>query len=1111
MIDIASIVFSVAGKAAANELIKLFRGNKSELKKAYKDAFDNAVQWYETKYGDKYGTENNRFFNYEKTETELAKLLLLRPDPDFDLITNIKLAEGNLTPPEVVQEFVRKLREEMGNIRECEAVLVEREKIISIKRIESNVDFLPRIHNGIQELVTLEKQKRGDEKIKCFNEIEPDPKPINSQELERVFREEYHLDRLDYGHLGTTRENLEHKLELQKVYVKLNVKDRSFDRIMQVAKVNDLTIQQQQNLPLLFQRLDELLHLEHEKDQRIFTAEKENVEKASYPIAKKILEECNARFLRSASVIISEIVSKQRMKREQVYRHLWTLSGWAIVSRPLAEIPGKDRFFLIIGDAGSGKSTACRYMALRCFDDTKQETKGCLKQEFGITGKTPLPVYLRLEDFGNMIADYEDDACCLFECAAKFWQHANKTPLFTAGQFYYVLQNQPVWLFLDGLDEISNPANRIRLIEVVRNLVTSEVFPQLRITLTSRPAAITDELLNELDIPYYTMLNLENEQINDFAHNYFTANLPDETTGQVAQRAGELINALDKVPAAKQLATNPLLLTVIAVLHYKEDKLPHHRAELYEKCIEQLMAQKAATKGKLETGKISFVYPPNTFKPLINWSHTQIIDMLRDLAFFAHLRTENEVFLNKDLMLQRLKESDLIPPGKKTTNELEEAASYFLDECDRLIGLLAFRGGHYVFVHRTFQEYLAAHWLSMQKEADQQKYLLNMLENPSHWREAMRLFFNRLGKTNPHSGEELVQLLGERASKQQDEQLISLAAECLYDFEEYQKRYRLHGNVKDTLENLRDTKNLRSTIFLACGDALGKMNEPEIDVADPPMALLEPGKPFNMGSDEKESEKPIHPVQLSPFWIGAYQVTNKEFSEFIKQGGYSEGKYWFNDDSSFQFDGRKFLKGLKEKLPGYWLDERFGKNRPLAPVVGISWFEAMAYCRWWTLNFGKQWAEQHRQNSGTMRLPTEAEWEYACRAGTETPFYTGDNLTTEQANYNGNFPYNNYPKGKYLKKTTAIGSYSPNAWDLYDMHGNVWEWCLDKWHDNYKGAPRDGSAWETGKSSRRVLRGGSWCDFARSCRSADRGRSRPDYRSSIIGFRLVFVPQSVGG
>ena len=135
------------------------------------------------------------------------------------------------------------------------------------------------------------------------------------------------------------------------------------------------------------------------------------------------------------------------------------------------------------------------------------------------------------------------------------------------------------------------------------------------------------------------------------------------------------------------------------------------------------------------------------------------------------------------------------------------------------------------------------------------------------------------------------------------------------------------------------------------------------------------------------------------------------------------------------------------------------------------------------------------------RLPTEAEWEYACRAGTTTPFFTGENITTAQANFNGNFPYHNSPKGEYRAMTMPVGSFAPNSWGLYDMAGNVWEWCQD-WYDDYSAEdqvnPRGA---ETGTF--RVFRGGGWRNYAQLCRSAFRYRYFQDYRHFNIGFRLV--------
>jgi len=137
------------------------------------------------------------------------------------------------------------------------------------------------------------------------------------------------------------------------------------------------------------------------------------------------------------------------------------------------------------------------------------------------------------------------------------------------------------------------------------------------------------------------------------------------------------------------------------------------------------------------------------------------------------------------------------------------------------------------------------------------------------------------------------------------------------------------------------------------------------------------------------------------------------------------------------------------------------------------------------------------------RLPTEAEWEYACRAGSETPFNSGDTINTDQANYNGNYAYKEGKKGIYRGQTTPINNFPPNSWGLYDMHGNVLEWCEDRYHNNYQGAPDDGSAWVEGGRELRILRGGSWNDIPENCRSALRSACNPDSRHPNYGFRLV--------
>jgi len=171
----------------------------------------------------------------------------------------------------------------------------------------------------------------------------------------------------------------------------------------------------------------------------------------------------------------------------------------------------------------------------------------------------------------------------------------------------------------------------------------------------------------------------------------------------------------------------------------------------------------------------------------------------------------------------------------------------------------------------------------------------------------------------------------------------------------------------------------------------------------------------------------------------------------------------------------------------------------LLPAERVSWEDAMEFC------------SRLRQRTGRhFTLPSEAQWEYACRSGTKTPFAFGETLTDELANDDASKTYGKGPKGEFRQQTTPVGMFPANAWGLQDMHGNVWEWCLDHWHESYKGAPEDGSAWlkdNANDSADRLLRGGSWSSFPGGCRSACRGHVRPGHASSDVGFRVMCLPQ----
>lgn len=193
----------------------------------------------------------------------------------------------------------------------------------------------------------------------------------------------------------------------------------------------------------------------------------------------------------------------------------------------------------------------------------------------------------------------------------------------------------------------------------------------------------------------------------------------------------------------------------------------------------------------------------------------------------------------------------------------------------------------------------------------------------------------------------------------------------------------------------------------------------------------------------------------------------------------------------FYLQTTEVTQGQWKRVLGY-NPSHFSKCGDDCPVEMVSWNDAQEFIK--RLN--------QIEEINKYRLPTEAEWEYACRAGTTTPFYTGTCISTEQANYNGNKPIPNCPKGEYRKKTVRVGSFLPNPWRLHDMHGNVWEWCQDWYSKRY---PKSDVVDPRGPSfgALAVLRGGSWYSAARIVRSAYRRWDIPDYRSNVIGFRVA--------
>jgi len=252
------------------------------------------------------------------------------------------------------------------------------------------------------------------------------------------------------------------------------------------------------------------------------------------------------------------------------------------------------------------------------------------------------------------------------------------------------------------------------------------------------------------------------------------------------------------------------------------------------------------------------------------------------------------------------------------------------------------------------------------------------------------------------------------------------------------------------------------------------------------------GGTFTMGSNEKEKEKPTHEVILSDFYMGKYEVTNAEFAAFINDYGSDKVK---NGD----FSGETMIYDSKIENSGSYnwgLNKVNGKWTPVSgkekhPIIYVTWYGANEYCNWLSKKTGKKYS-----------LPSEAQWEYAAGGGA--------NNRTKWAGTNNESDLGTYAwfTSNSNSVTHEVGTKTKNTLGLYDMSGNVWEWCLDTWHSNYENAPKDGSAWIDNSSTDRVYRGGSWNFGSSDCRVSDRLIWYADYRFSDLGFRLV-VSQSL--
>ncbi|MGH8523942.1 MAG: formylglycine-generating enzyme family protein, partial [Gammaproteobacteria bacterium] len=428
----------------------------------------------------------------------------------------------------------------------------------------------------------------------------------------------------------------------------------------------------------------------------------------------------------------------------------------------------------------------------------------------------------------------------------------------------------------------------------------------------------------------------------------------------------------------------------------------------------------------------------------------------------------------------------VLEPALKSAQWRDGDAQAFLRTVRDESGLLTGWGpDHYGFMHLGFQEYLAAcESRRLAFEGDKEALLKELASHygESWWQEVILMLlaqgnpslftpFMQQALRHPRFGEatELLGLILEEAAEVSVTPFVEVLQQPPGEDPDHWARQlkALHvlEHLKADVELNALVKSLRQHPLgevqaLVQGRAQAGIRPTRITPQGGVELVLIPGDTFRMGSPASDAEgykheRPAHDVQVPAFYLGRHPVTNEEYGQFFKAN-----------------------PNVEE--PGYWGNRQFNQARQ--PVVGVSWEEAQRFAQW-----------------AGARLPTEAEWEYAARAGTTTRYWWGDEVGKNNANCDG---CGSQWDGK---QPSPVGSFQPNAFGLHDMLGNVWEWAQDCWHENYQGAPLDGSVWEQqgGDFAQRVIRGGSWIDVPRGVRSANRLRAAPDDRDDALGFRLA--------
>ncbi|HEX9370548.1 MAG TPA: SUMF1/EgtB/PvdO family nonheme iron enzyme [Roseiflexaceae bacterium] len=683
-------------------------------------------------------------------------------------------------------------------------------------------------------------------------------------------------------------------------------------------------------------------------------------------------------------------------------------------------------FLVVLGDPGAGKSTLVRYVMLAL-------AEGQARQRLGLDAEW-LPILFPVAAF-----------------AAARDRRAELAPLDYLSEYYKGL-SQPDYgslfrrallggralVLFDGLDEVRE--DRLALVKCLEAFVREWDAPGNRIVATSRIAGYDDAPLDDRIFVRATVQPFDDDDIRAFVARWSLAyeragaqGLPtdpqvaaDELRRRAEARARSLSAAVFANPNVTDLARNPLLLTILALIHNQGTRLPDRRVDLYRLCVEALA--ETWNRARSLSGREIDVYLGGE-----KLDERFVVNLLGPAALWIHEENPGGLVEQGDLERQlayTLVRTDGLPSGKA-----QRLAQGFIDLVRRHTGLLQERGHRkYGFLHLTFEEYLAARALVDSAAVDDADALIHQRCADAGWREVLRLAL--ASASQKETQRLLLHLLAAPTTAETHGRPVVLAGECLLDIGRNGATQRAWSAVIERLVALLGDPQAPLAIRVEGGHLLGRLGDPRLldpRIGDAPIGgywCAVAAGPFWYGDDTENL--PLQQVELPySFKIARYPVTNAEYARFVDDDGYNPAQPWWTEQ------GRAFLQpgghpyDNQEQpitLPRDWNDPQY--NSPAQPVVGVSWYEAAAYCAWLT-------AQGHKQGwlpaTDAIRLPTSLEWERAARHTDKPRYPWGDaEPDVERANYDETRIGAPSPVGCFPAGAAGGGA--------LDMAGNVMEW-----------------------------------------------------------------------